>query len=92
MNFISVGEGKAEHWVDLEKVETVAVATEIKAAGIQGVLRGDSGPPQPQPTKIFIIKLAMVSGAVEEKRFEDMAEAERFLEGHFGIRSGFKRA
>jgi hypothetical protein len=92
MNFISVGEGKAEHWVDMDKVETVAVATEYKAAGIEAVLGGDSGKPKSQPTKIFVVKLAMLSGAAEEKRFEDMAEAERFLEGHFAILSAFKRA
>jgi hypothetical protein len=77
--------------VDLEKVEAVAVATEFKATGIGAVLGGDSGNPKPPPTKIFVIKLAMLSGAVEEKRFEDMAEAERFLEAHFDIRNGFRQ-
>jgi hypothetical protein len=92
MKFVSVGEGKAEHWVDLEKVETVAIAAEFKATGVEAVLQGDIRNPNSQPTKIFTIKFSMVSGAVEEKRFEDVAEAERFLEGNFGIRSGFTHA
>lgn len=92
MKFESVGEGKVEHWVDLEKVETVAIATEFKATGVEAVLHGDIRNPNSQPTKSFTIKFGMLSGAVEEKRFADIAEAERFLEGNFGILNGFTQA
>lgn len=87
--FKAVDKDNGARFVDLDKVEAVSCSVERKGGGLDILSIVDGGEQRNAPTKITNIVTLSMAGGDEEVRFEDAAQAEKWLNQTFGITVSF---